>query len=306
MSASSSGVHLRATRIGADAHPGRRGRAEARHGCSCAGSARRAIRPTSPPSGEDALWMARATSYDVIVLDVMLPGIDGFATCGELRTRGRLDAGADADRPRRARGPRRRVSTRAPTTTSSSRSPSASCSRGCGRSRGGPRPSVRPSSGSATSGSTRPPTGPGAGQRARADREGVRAARGVHAAAGRGALPGAAPRCRLGHRLREPLERRRRLCPLPAREDRSPVRAQLARDRARGRLPAGRGFEPAPDPDPADAAVRARDGGRAGRARRVRLRAGQLDASAHDRPEPARPGDRGDAAARPGRLAARP
>jgi two-component system OmpR family response regulator len=36
-------------------------------------------------SGEDALWMARAVAYDVIVLDVMLPGLDGFATCRELR-----------------------------------------------------------------------------------------------------------------------------------------------------------------------------------------------------------------------------
>jgi two-component system, OmpR family, response regulator len=38
-------------------------------------------------SGEDALWMAQATPYDVIVLDVMMPGIDGFATCRELRRR---------------------------------------------------------------------------------------------------------------------------------------------------------------------------------------------------------------------------
>ena len=35
--------------------------------------------------GEDALWMARAAPYDAIVLDVMLPGIDGFATCRALR-----------------------------------------------------------------------------------------------------------------------------------------------------------------------------------------------------------------------------
>jgi two-component system OmpR family response regulator len=35
--------------------------------------------------GEDALWMAAATPYDAIVLDVMLPGIDGFETCRRLR-----------------------------------------------------------------------------------------------------------------------------------------------------------------------------------------------------------------------------
>ena len=35
--------------------------------------------------GEDALWMAPAASYDVIVLDIMLPGIDGIETCRELR-----------------------------------------------------------------------------------------------------------------------------------------------------------------------------------------------------------------------------
>jgi len=37
------------------------------------------------PNGEDALWMAQAHGYDVIVLDVMLPGIDGFETCRRLR-----------------------------------------------------------------------------------------------------------------------------------------------------------------------------------------------------------------------------
>ena len=38
--------------------------------------------------GEDALWMAGSTPYDVIVLDVMLPGIDGFETCRRLRGNG--------------------------------------------------------------------------------------------------------------------------------------------------------------------------------------------------------------------------
>jgi two-component system OmpR family response regulator len=36
--------------------------------------------------GEDALWMAGSTDYDAIVLDVMLPGIDGFETCRRLRS----------------------------------------------------------------------------------------------------------------------------------------------------------------------------------------------------------------------------
>jgi len=35
--------------------------------------------------GEDALWMAQAAAYDAIILDVMLPGLDGFETCRELR-----------------------------------------------------------------------------------------------------------------------------------------------------------------------------------------------------------------------------
>jgi two-component system OmpR family response regulator len=38
--------------------------------------------------GEDALWMAGSTEYDAIVLDVMLPGIDGVEVCGRLRADG--------------------------------------------------------------------------------------------------------------------------------------------------------------------------------------------------------------------------
>ena len=64
--------------------------------------------------GNDALWMAQAAPYDAIVLDVMLPGIDGFEILRRLRARdvwtpvlmltardgirdrvGGLDAGAD-------------------------------------------------------------------------------------------------------------------------------------------------------------------------------------------------------------------
>jgi two-component system OmpR family response regulator len=65
-------------------------------------------------NGEDALWMAQAAPYDAIVLDVMLPGADGFEVLRGLRSRkvwipvlmltardavsdrvGGLDAGAD-------------------------------------------------------------------------------------------------------------------------------------------------------------------------------------------------------------------
>src|SRR5215475_6930786 len=34
---------------------------------------------------EDALWMAASVTYDAILLDVMLPGIDGFEACRRLR-----------------------------------------------------------------------------------------------------------------------------------------------------------------------------------------------------------------------------
>jgi two-component system OmpR family response regulator len=40
------------------------------------------------PAGEDALWMAAATDYGAIVLDLMLPGIDGVETCRRLRASG--------------------------------------------------------------------------------------------------------------------------------------------------------------------------------------------------------------------------
>jgi two-component system OmpR family response regulator len=39
-------------------------------------------------TGEDALWMAGSAAYGAIVLDVMLPGIDGFEVCGRLRADG--------------------------------------------------------------------------------------------------------------------------------------------------------------------------------------------------------------------------
>jgi two-component system OmpR family response regulator len=39
-------------------------------------------------SGEDALWMAESAEFDAVLLDVMLPGIDGYETCRRLRDDG--------------------------------------------------------------------------------------------------------------------------------------------------------------------------------------------------------------------------
>jgi two-component system, OmpR family, response regulator len=39
-------------------------------------------------SGEEALWMTKAHDYDAVVLDVMLPDLDGFEACRQLRAAG--------------------------------------------------------------------------------------------------------------------------------------------------------------------------------------------------------------------------
>lgn len=60
-----------------------------------AGVIRRSLREDShaadiADTGEHALRLARATSYDAIVLDVMLPDLDGFEVCRRLRDAGVL------------------------------------------------------------------------------------------------------------------------------------------------------------------------------------------------------------------------
>ena len=184
--------------------------------------------------------MARAAPYDAIVLDVMLPGRDGFSVCRSSASRG-VDAGSAADRAGRRRRPRLRPRRRRGRLPRRSRSRSPSCSRACGRSA-----AARPSSGrscwrSATCASTRPRGRPGAANascrspakefallEAFMRRPGEMLSR-VQLLDG------------LGHGLRASVEPRRRLRPLPAREDRPALRTSLARDGARCRLPAARG-----------------------------------------------------------------
>src|SRR5688572_29419386 len=39
-------------------------------------------------TGDDAVWMAGAAEFDAIVLDLMLPGMDGFEVCRRIRKHG--------------------------------------------------------------------------------------------------------------------------------------------------------------------------------------------------------------------------
>ncbi|NIQ99376.1 MAG: response regulator, partial [Gemmatimonadales bacterium] len=55
------------------------------------------------PDGEEGLWYATSNEYDVIILDLMLPGMDGLALLGKVRAAGKqthvlvLSAKGDVD-----------------------------------------------------------------------------------------------------------------------------------------------------------------------------------------------------------------
>ena len=66
--------------------------------------------------GTDGLWRAREHDYDAIVLDIMLPGLNGFRVCAALRDAG-TGRRSSCSRPRTATSTRPRRSTPAPTTT---------------------------------------------------------------------------------------------------------------------------------------------------------------------------------------------
>ena len=62
--------------------------------------------------GQDGLWRATEGTYDAIVLDVMLPGLNGYLRVPHAARAWRLDADPDAHREggrvRRGRGSRHR------------------------------------------------------------------------------------------------------------------------------------------------------------------------------------------------------
>lgn len=80
-------------------------------------------------NGEDALQMATASSYDVLLLDVNLPGIDGFEVCRRLRAKG-VDTPILMLTPVTGSTNAAPTSMGAPTTTWPSHLTSMSCSRG--------------------------------------------------------------------------------------------------------------------------------------------------------------------------------
>ena len=82
--------------------------------------------PTVVGDGPAGLDEALSGRFDLMVLDIGLPGMDGFEVLDQLRSQGSQDAGDRADRPRLGHRHRRRRSTAAPTTTWPSRSGSPS------------------------------------------------------------------------------------------------------------------------------------------------------------------------------------
>ena len=85
-------------------------------------------------NGTDGLWMAREHPFDAIVLDILLPGVNGYRVCATLREQGNwtpilMLTAKDGEWDEVEES---RPSTPGPTTTSPSRSPPPCWWPGCG------------------------------------------------------------------------------------------------------------------------------------------------------------------------------
>ena len=69
------------------------------------------------PTGAAALDCIHSTDYDLVILDLMLPDMDGLQVLAKIRNRKAGAAGLDPERSRRRWMTASRASSRAPTTT---------------------------------------------------------------------------------------------------------------------------------------------------------------------------------------------
>lgn len=67
------------------------GRRSTHRAIRCEGVAQQSYAVDLAATGEDALYQAEINSYDLFILDVMIPGIDGFSVCRKLRQSGIRD-----------------------------------------------------------------------------------------------------------------------------------------------------------------------------------------------------------------------
>ena len=161
------------------------------------------------PGPTTTLWMARAVDYDAIVLDLMLPGRDGWRSAGYCARAVSGHQRPHADSSRRGRGSRgrprrgrRRLPAEAVLLRRAPRPPARARSPGCGRAAGrarGRRPPARPATRQAWRGETEIQV---SGKEF--------ALLETFCAAPARSSTSAAPRARMGHRIREPLQRGRR------------------------------------------------------------------------------------------------